>query len=271
MTAFALLFATVLPTWAATAGPTKLADPTVTPRSATTEQTVVFTVSFRNREGSAADWVRVKVGSTVHSMTSKGGSDWKRGITFRWSGRLPVGTHAITFSASSRDHFSDAIAGGSVQITNPPPDPPPKPTPRPTPKPTPKPAVVPTTAPTTAPPAVATDSPSPTPTEEATPSPSPTPSPSASDDAVAVVPRPTGGPASAPGGGTDPAAPAGGPGAGPLDGIGAAADLLVNGKPTVPLGLVATLATTSTAVGATLAFGLFGKRRRARPRARRDG
>jgi hypothetical protein len=36
----------------------------------------------------------------------------------------------------------------------------------------------------------------------------------------------------------------------------------VNGKPSLPLGLVATLATTSTVVGATLAFGLFGKRRR---------
>jgi hypothetical protein len=39
-------------------------------------------------------------------------------------------------------------------------------------------------------------------------------------------------------------------------------DLLASGHPTLPLGLVATLATTSTVVGATLAFGLFGKRRR---------
>ncbi len=39
-------------------------------------------------------------------------------------------------------------------------------------------------------------------------------------------------------------------------------ELLTGGQPRVPLGLVATLVTTSGIVGATLAFGLFGKRRR---------
>jgi hypothetical protein len=49
---------------------------------------------------------------------------------------------------------------------------------------------------------------------------------------------------------------------GPLAALAAGIDLLTGGRPTVPLGLVATLVTTSGIVGATLAFGLFGKRRR---------
>ena len=55
--------------------------------------------------------------------------------------------------------------------------------------------------------------------------------------------------------------PAGG-GNGPLAAFVAGFDLLTSGRPSVPLGLVATLVTTSGVVGATLAFGVFGKRRR---------
>jgi len=44
--------------------------------------------------------------------------------------------------------------------------------------------------------------------------------------------------------------------------VTAGVELLTSGRPTVPLGLVATLVTTSGVVGATLAFGVFGKRRR---------
>jgi len=271
VTTLVLLFAAAVPAWA-TSGPTSLVDPTVSPRSGTTLTTVVFTVSFRNREGSAADWVRVKVGSTVHGMTSTGGSDWKRGVTFRWSGKLPVGTHAVSMEALSRDHFSDAITAGSVTITNPPaPDPTPKPTPKPSPKPVPKPAPKPTGAPPAPPTAGPTTDPTSGPAS-ATDGPgataSPTPSPAPSDDAIAVVPGATAGPGGGSDPGTDPAVRSGGSGSGPgpdqgpLGALAAAADLLTSGHPTLPLGLVATLATTSTVVGATLAFGLFGKRRR---------
>jgi hypothetical protein len=89
-------------------------------------------------------------------------------------------------------------------------------------------------------------------------------SPAPSDDAVAVVP----GLASTPPGGgtTQPGAPvwppAGGGNNAPLAAFVAGLDLLTSGRPSVPLGLVATLVTTSGVVGATLAFGVFGKRRR---------
>jgi hypothetical protein len=53
-----------------------------------------------------------------------------------------------------------------------------------------------------------------------------------------------------------------GEGPGPWAALATGIDLLTDGRPTVPLGLVATLVTTSGVVGATLAFGFFGKRRR---------
>jgi hypothetical protein len=67
------------------------------------------------------------------------------------------------------------------------------------------------------------------------------------------------------GGGSDPGTargPTGGSDGGTWAAFTAGIELLTSGRPTVPLGLVATLVTTSGIVGATLAFGLFGKRRR---------
>lgn len=82
---------------------------------------------------------------------------------------------------------------------------------------------------------------------------------------MAVVPGTTGqagtgGPASPTGGG--PPGQESGDGSGPWTALAAGVDLLTGGRPTLPIGLVATLVTTSGVVGATLAFGLFGKRRR---------
>jgi hypothetical protein len=72
---------------------------------------------------------------------------------------------------------------------------------------------------------------------------------------------PAGGSGSAPYGGQ--AGPDGGSaGNGGLAAFIAGVDLLTSGQPTLPLGLVTTLVTTSGVVGATLALGLFGKRRR---------
>jgi hypothetical protein len=98
----------------------------------------------------------------------------------------------------------------------------------------------------------------------ATASPSPSPSATPSDDTVAVVPGGTGPDGD---GGSAPAAGVGSSGRDPSGGgtwgaFAAGVELLTSGRPTVPLGLVATLVTTSGIVGATLAFGLFGKRRR---------
>ncbi|HET9082982.1 MAG TPA: hypothetical protein VFN41_01160 [Candidatus Limnocylindrales bacterium] len=274
--AFVLVLSAVVPAWAA-AGPTKLSDPTVSPLTGYPTTTIVVTVSYRNREGTPANWVRVKLGATTHAMTKGSGADWKRGVTFRWSGKLAVGSYPVTISALSRDRFADQITAGTVTIKpTPKPDPTPKPTPKPTPRPTPKPQprttprpterVTPRTAPTQRPTASPTPGvvviggdPVPTPTASSSPSPS--------DDRVAFV---VGRYGSGPGG--DDVAGAGSIGSGgpSADGgnagtwaaFAAGIDLLTGGRPTVPLGLVATMVTTSGIVGATLAFGLFGKRRR---------
>lgn len=49
---------------------------------------------------------------------------------------------------------------------------------------------------------------------------------------------------------------------GPLVVLAAAIDVLGTGRPNLPIGLFTTLVTTSGVVGAAMAFGLFGKRRR---------
>ena len=256
----------VAPAWAA-AGPTRLSDPAVSPRSGHPTTTITISVTYRNREGSAADWVRVRIAGATRAMSHVGGSDWKKGVTFRWSGRLPLGTHSATISALSRDHFTDTLAAGSVVITPAPaPDPTPQPTPKPTPRPTPRPTPSPTAAATPTPTTDATTDPTSGPalvTEPPVATESPSPSPTPSDDAVAVVPAGSGNGGGSNGGGQTPNAAGGGGGSGgPLGSLAAAIDLLSNGRPTVPLGLVATLVTTSSIVGATLAFSVFGKRRR---------
>lgn len=56
------------------AGPTRLFDPFVSDRTVATTSAVTFKVNYRNREGSAADWVRVQIGDTTHAMTRTGGT-----------------------------------------------------------------------------------------------------------------------------------------------------------------------------------------------------
>ena len=95
-----------------------------------------------------------------------------------------------------------------------------------------------------------------------------TPGATPSDAAIAVVPGrgPDGGGSGTTGG---PASPDGGPGAQPNDGdrgpfavVATAMAALDGVRPVVPLGLLATLVATSGVVGAAMAFGVFGKRRR---------
>jgi hypothetical protein len=265
-----LLFATVAPAFAA-AGPTRLSNPVVSPRVGLPTTTITITVSYRNREGSPADWVRVTVAGKARAMSHVGGSDWKSGVTFRWRGKLPVGTFGVSISAQSRDHFTDVIAAGEVKIKLPVPAPTPEPTPRPTPRPTSAPTPEPTPGPTpevTTGPVVATEAPgtTPAPADLGFFEPATEPTAEPSDDAIAVLPGGSSGPD---GGGAAPIVPDAGTGAGPvtsggglLEAFANAADLLATGRPAVPLGLVATLVSTSGVVGATLAFGLFGKRRR---------
>jgi hypothetical protein len=297
-----LALSAVAPAWAGS-GPTRLSDASVSPDSGTPTTTIVVTVAYRNREGSPADWVRVHIAGDTHPMQQVDDGNWKQRVTFRWSGRLPVGSHDVAIEAMSRDKFDDAIGAGTVTIAAPPtPRPTPDPTPRPTPRPTPQPTLEPTPDPTPRatprsaadPTPVSTAEPTPTATGRSTSSPaagtgsapppvvptttpgdptdppgSPTGGPASpvpSDDAVAVVPGiasspPSGGSGSAPGGGA-PSQPGGAVGGGALAALVAGVDLLTTGQPTLPLGLVTTLVSTSGVVGATLALGLFGKRRR---------
>jgi hypothetical protein len=299
-----LVLGAVVPADAAGPGPTRLSNADVSPRSAAPTQTITFTVSYRNREGSPADWVRVTVAGSSHAMRVTGPEDWKRETRFTWSGKLPAGSHAVVFEAMSRDRFSDRLEAGSVTISTPPtPAPTPKPTPAPTPKPTPAPTAAPTPrpeptvaprtpdAPSAAPSGAAPTGPAPT---GAAPSgvpgavPSATPpvgpgvstppslapdasSPAPSDGAIGVVtPGSSAGPGASPAGGSTGFAPSGGTTSGgdgdPPGGVDAAIaalGVMAFGRPEfAPLGMAMTLAATSTAVGATVALSLFGKRRR---------
>ncbi len=265
----------VAPVWAG-AGPTKLSDPAASPRSGTTTTTITVTVTYRNREGSPADWVRVRIAGVTRTMARSAGTDWKRGVTFRWAGRLPAGTHAITINALSRDRFTDSVSAGTVTIRPAPtPAPTAAPTPRPSPTPTPRPTARPTPRPTAAPTVGAHATPTALPTPTDTSAPTPSPSPASSDGTVAFVPGSSATPGAGRGGHPGPNGVPAGPGAasdgdvggdggpgGALGALAAAFDLIANGRPAMPLGLVATLAATSTVVGAALALGLFGRRRR---------
>jgi hypothetical protein len=162
-----LLLALVLPAGAVT-GPTKLFDPSVSPRTGTPSTTIVFTVDYRNREGSAPDYVRVRIDGTAHEMTGDGGDDWKQGVGYRYATTLAAGVHQVVFEGMDKDRFSDSADGGTVTIVAPTPAPTPTPTPKPTPSPTPKPD----------------PTPGPTPTPEPTSAPNPTPSPSSGTDST---------------------------------------------------------------------------------------
>lgn len=146
-------------------GPTKLFDPSVTPRTGTPASVVRFEVTYRNREGSAPDHVVVIIDGAAHRMAGDGSTDWKAGVTHTWSTTLAAGTYAIRFEAADTRRFSDAIDGGTVTITAPAPDPKPTPTPSPKPTPSPPPDPTPTPAPTPA------AEPEPDPTPEPTPTP----------------------------------------------------------------------------------------------------
>ena len=178
--AVVLLLAIALPAGAGE-GPTKLLDAAAGPRTGTSKTTISFTVTYRNREGSAPDYVRVLIDGSAHAMSGDGGTDWKQGVGHRFTTKLPVGVHEIAFEAADTRRFIATADGGTVTIEDPPP--PPAPTPVPTP--------VPTPAPTPAPTPVATPAPTPAPTPNgtvATPPPDSTPTP-------APTPQPTSTPA----------------------------------------------------------------------------
>ena len=298
-TALILLVLLAVPMSAATTR-TKLSNAAVTPRSGTTATTIAVSVTYQNANGSRADTVSVAFGSRIYLMARDAGGSWGKGVTFRWSGKLPAGRHAVVFSAKAKNEGDASLAAGSVTIANPPaPAPASTPTPRPTPKPKPTPTPTPDATPraTNAPTA-----PTPTPTATAgsgttdpltTPEPTPVPVPSTDPEPDDI---PMAGPTSGPpdglvtavvvgaGGGSHGSGPGSGPGRpgvsdssidpnggpseprphggwGPLAGVLAFAGLQ-NGPAFPAFGLAPTLVTTTSAVGAAMALSLFGRRRR---------
>jgi outer membrane biosynthesis protein TonB len=257
------------------AAPISLSSPAVTPASGTTETLVTFSVTYTNKRGDAPDWVRVSVADYVHTMTSIGGTP-KQGLRFAVALRLPAGTHAVSFAASTQGQTT-SLAAATVSIV---PAPTPQPTPTPTPKATPKPTPKPTPAPTPKPTPKATPKPTPKPTPRpaprATPAPTPKPTPKPTPREVAVVP---GGGTATPRPSTAPAAPGGTPAPSSAPG-----GLVVPGGPEPtppgagsgrtdpavagPFGddgmrrLVLVAATVSTGITLLVAFFLFGRRRR---------
>ena len=163
-----LLLAVALPAGAGE-GPTKLLDATAGPRTGTTATTITFNVTYRNREGSAPDYVRVLIDGSAHDMSNDGGTDWKKGVAHRFTTTLPVGAHDVAFEASDTRRFTATADGGTVTIKDPPP-------PAPAPTPTPTPTAPPTPAPTPAP--------TPNGTPDSTQPPGPTSTPASTPDAT---------------------------------------------------------------------------------------
>jgi hypothetical protein len=218
--AVVLLLAIAMPAGAGE-GPTKLLDATAGPRTGTSKTTISFTVTYRNREGSAPDYVRVLIDGSAHAMSGDGGTDWKQGVGHRFTAKLPVGVHEIVFEAADTRRFIATADGGTITIEDPPP-PTPAPTPVPTPAPTPAPTPVATPAPTPAP----TPNPTPATTQppDSTPTPATNPQPTSTPPANGLtangLPTPASSAATDPGEGTigggspSDGDPSGGPGTG---------------------------------------------------------
>ena len=276
-----LLIALAVPMDAASSK-TKLSAAAVSPRSGTPSTTIVVTVVYQNANGSRAETVAVKLGTLGFEMVRVPGGSWGKGVTFRWSGKLPAGHHAVVITATAKDNSEANLSAGTVTIaapvqSTPPPTPKPKPTAKPAPTPAPKATAKPTSDPaaTTAPTTTLTTGPIPAATEPPMSaglpwlaalvlSPDPTDPPTTA--AVGGV-----GPGGPDAGGTDasidPTGSGGGPGRddspggwGPLASVLALAGLQV---PTFTgFALAPTMITTTGAVTAAMALSLFGRRRR---------
>lgn len=255
-----LLVALVAPAWAVS-GPTRLLDPDV-PAAGRSDQSIVVSVTYRNREGSAPDHVHAIVDGTPRAMRAQG-SDWKKGVRFTLGLSLSPGSHRVSFEAADTGKFSDAIEGGTIAVAAPPAAATPAPTPRPSPKPTPRPTPAPT------PRATAEASPEPAGGVPTAPTaatgqpfePEPNLQPSVlapalpepgSDEGSAFTPRPT---AVAVAGGLRSGAASRPPVERDLAGLG------LGSEPSWER-LLPTLVVTTGAVTMAMAFALFGKRRR---------
>jgi hypothetical protein len=223
--------------------------------------------------------IAIAFGSLKYEMARKPGGSWGKGVTFTWSGKLPVGRRAVIITAVAKDNSVATLSAGTVTIAAAP-----APTAKPAPKATPKPTPTATTGPVVPPRVGLLAAPAPTPVTDTgtiptgapipflfawTPIPTPMPDPTDPPTTAAVS-----------GGGVSPGGPAAGgdgtaiptgSGVGPSrdgsnGGWGPIASMLALAglqPPTLPgFALAPTLVTTTGAVTAVMALSLFGRRRR---------
>ena len=228
-------------------------------------------------------------------MTGPATGDWRKGVVFRWSGKLPTGSHAVTIIGASLEEPRGRKPGRPARSRSRPSRPQPRSRPPSRPKPTPKPTPKADPACDPRPTARPTARPARTPRPTAEPTPGSLAGPSLATDAR-TDPHAQGPPdrdrrplprslaarsaasaasavraarvtraARAPGS-DGRSGPTGGPsqpsgrGWGPLAGLMAMAGL--QGPTFTGLTVGPTLVTTTGAVALGMAFGLFGRRRR---------
>lgn len=124
-------------------GPTQLVDPEVAPLATDSATPITFRVTYRNFHDLPPEYVRVAVAGAVLAMSGSG-TDWKAGVVFTVTAKLPAGTHAVRFEARDEERFVDTLEAGTVAVDQAPPPPTPAPTPTPAPDPDPDPDPTPT-------------------------------------------------------------------------------------------------------------------------------
>jgi hypothetical protein len=227
-----------------------------TPGSGTTSTLFTFSVKYSDSAGCVPSSVKVSVaGVGAFAMTGSPGN-YFAGVIFTRGIRLPVGTHAYSFTATSGT--GNGVKSLTITAVNPAsvvvgatstPTPQPTPTPKPTPVPTPKPTPKPTPRPTATPSPRATPSGTGTPSPAASPSATPRPRHHASPTPVAAA---TATPKASPAGGV------GGPGASTAPPAGGGLTHLDGGGPSLMIG-----AWMFTTVGGLALFMFLAPRRRA--------
>ncbi len=178
--ALLLLFVLVIPALAATSSPVNLTDAIASPTSGTTTTDITFTVTYHDQGHVAPSQVRVLVAGSTHEMNATSTStQWRRGVAFAATFRLPAGSWPTQFQAVDQNGATGTLDGPTVTIAGPAPTPSSEPNPTPPPEPDPTTTPKPTAEPTATP--KSTPKPTPRPTLDPTPRPTtaPTPGPSA--------------------------------------------------------------------------------------------
>ena len=162
-----------------------LSQGSASPASGTTATLFTFSVQYADTAGCHPSKVVVTIaGAGTFSMSKSAGTNYFTGVTYTRGLRLPVGTHAYSFAASSgtgagiKNATFTSVKPGSVVVgetASPTPKPTPAPTPRPTPAPTPRPTPNASPTPIATPASSPASSPSPTRRPKPHHSPSPTP------------------------------------------------------------------------------------------------